>query len=68
MPKKVPMDFTLINLFLPIAIDLYKKLWRDANPNQPELTDEQALDGLLSRSAGMIDKYTAWLAAHPKTP
>lgn len=54
----------LLNVLLPPLLAQYKRL-RDANPNQPSLTDEQVIE-LLGLDADRIARQAdEWLASHP---
>ena len=57
----------LLNIVVPSLIAFYKEL-RDANPNQPALTDEEIIGLLRLNSQDVVDKARAWLAAHPPAP
>jgi hypothetical protein len=54
----------LLNALLPSLIALYKEL-RDANPDQPALTDAAIFDLLHTESAAVATRAQQWLLAHP---
>lgn len=54
----------LLNSALPVLIALYKQL-RDANPNDPAMTDDFIVELLRTDSQRVVDKANEWLAAHP---
>lgn len=56
-----------LNVVLPQIIAFYKSL-RDANPDQPALTDAQVIELLHTDSAAIEAKARGWLATHPPTP
>lgn len=54
----------LLNTLLPSLIALYIEL-RDANPDQPALTNAALLDLLETESRSVVSKAQAWLLEHP---
>lgn len=54
----------LLQIAFPAILAIYKH-YREANPNDPTLTDEQIIELLRMDSQEIADKAKTWLAAHP---
>lgn len=60
------INFGLINLILIHVIKLWRQ-YRDANPDQPNLTDAEVIALLKADAQAIVDKGEKWLADHPPT-
>jgi hypothetical protein len=60
----MPKILEILNTVLPPLIQIYKE-YREANPDQPALTDDQIIELLRGDSQEIVNKANAWLAAHP---
>lgn len=57
----------LIGTILARAIQAWKA-YKELNPNDPTLTDDQAIELLRMDSVAGARQADEWLAAHPKAP
>lgn len=54
----------ILNTSLPLAIAAYK-MFRDANPDQPALTDAEIADLAITKHEDVAARGRAYLADHP---
>lgn len=52
---------------LPAILQMIRDARKQQDPNAPEMTDEQALAGLLAAVASSVAKDETWLSQHPPT-